>query len=1261
MEVKNLALAGVLLFLQLTPLTNALSSNQPENQQVSESICDGDVCHVSPHNFWQLQELIHTNLIIILNGAQFSVGESKGFIVIENVSNLTISGGETGSLIECSPHSTFGLHLRNATNITLTRLRFRNCGSAIPAQLMEHINYQYLHEDSECTSQVSKHNKTTLLFEVSRNVVVMEISIEYSFPGFALTLVDFASHDNYKKPVFFTDSVHPNVRVINSTISHSKGSIVILGTTSLLVENTNISNCSYGIVSCNADVIIRNSDVINCSASYMVGGSLTVRERLTMKRSWLETHGTNLYIHYGKIYFCGVQDDNIPLALYNSRIQLNNSTLSFTENHVTISLFVLEDCNVNMTNGSSLIITNNVKSYKTHFTRSSWRMTPDSDLLMTRNIGVSIFFVSTTATLAGPVRIAYNTRTPYAPLGLMNSRVMFQGELEMVGNSGASGGIYARNSDLFLVDRASFSDNHGTNGGAVTLISSVMYISPNANVDFTRNHALELGGAIYISKPRAEYTCINNIVSCSIQVFTNDTHSHCQLFSLKFNQNKADIAGNAIYGGLTSACIPSNAYDFCLNCWHSVARTVYEYNDDHSVLSNFTSDPTRVCFCENGVPDCYRVVRSVAVYPGEHFSLSLVVVGYGLGTVPGSVIARGHNVLGNEFEHSQKIGGLECQDLSYSIVSVKHKEEINLGVETTPLFFSPLTQAENVVENLLHNPGPNTYDNFFHIPLSVRVSLLPCPVGFQLVRGRCVCQQILLDNNINTCSISNGTALILRPAPYWVGLPNDTNSSILVHPHCPFDYCQSKGINITSESFNTQCQNQRSGVLCGSCQDGLSMILGSSECKTCSKVYFVPITLFILFGVALVTTLTLLNMTVSVGTLNGLILTANILQAHRAIFLPPTTSHTSSLIVFLGAFVAWLNLDLGIPMCLFDGLTTYVKTWLQFLFPVYILALVAVLIIASSYSTRVTQLLGTNTVSVLATLIFLSYTKILRILITAFSFTMLTGSQGYHSVVWLADGNIKYFELKHTVLFLVAFLVLLLLGIPYTVTLTAAPWIQRSRFKWVSSLYNRFKPLFDAYMGPYKDNFRYWTGMLLLARVVLIVLFSSIANTKTGAGTQLNLLLLTISSCGLISLTAYFKPYKNKLLNRLELFHLTILFILSSSNLYFFSSGDGVEQRSYIYMVLVGICFLVFLGICVGHVWYSCRVRKFWTERRQTPSDQREEGERRPLLWHRARVRAEDEDRERDEVTFSVVGVSNTTSYGGVRESVVELMDDPPQ
>ena len=388
------------------------------------------------------------------------------------------------------------------------------------------------------------------------------------------------------------------------------------------------------------------------------------------------------------------------------------------------------------------------------------------------------------------------------------------------------------------------------------------------------------------------------------------------------------------------------------------------------------------------------------------------------------------------------------------------------------------------------------YEAFLNIPVFLEVDLLPCPVRFQLVRGRCICHKILLDNNIEFLLFSYETPFILRPTPFWIGLPNDINSSILVHPHCPFDYCKFDAINITAESPNTQCNYQRSGALCGNCGKGLSMILGSSECKNVQIIMcLVSISLFILMGVALVVMVTLVNMTVSVGTLNGLILFANILQAKQAIHLPPATSHFRTLNAFLGVFIAWVNLDVGIPMCFFDGLITYIKTWLQFVFPLYILA--GVIIIASKYFTQVTGLFETNSVPVLATLVLLSYTKILRILITTFSFTTLTGSQDYYRVVWLADGNIQYFEQTHVLLFLVALLVLLLFGVPYTVILTAAPWIQSLRLKWVSSLYNRFKPLFDAYMGPYKNKYRCWTGMLLLVRVVLTVVFSSILPTLT--------------------------------------------------------------------------------------------------------------------------------------------------------------------
>ena len=1273
MEInKSLVTSALVLLLQFTISCEAALSNRQqsiESPLPPDSLCEGDTCHVSPDNFMYLQSILQSHRLIVFNGPKYSMDERNDFLVIENVSNLTISGGENGSLIECSPQSaTFGIHLKNSTNVTLTGLRIIHCGTPFPEYLVQ-FPKKLLH-----------YRDTTILLEATDHIVLSGIHIGYS-PGYSLAAVPY---DEYSAdPFFFNDNV-PSLHLTDCTISH--GGIEVHGIAHVLIERTEFSGVT--LESYNADVLIKNIDAIS-STFYFERGHVMFKERLTMNQSTLNVVGQDtLYIHSSKVLFfessasfwhitemCIVKSSVLfrkcYSKLFNSSVTIYNSTVTFTESNED---WTINYSQIDMKNESSLVIVNNSgtgdKGVIT-FDTSLWKMSPDSNLLVADNNNFPIIFSYSNVSLCGTVRIANNSNSNifFGAINMFSSTMLFQGSLEMVGNRGNIGGIIATNSELFIYGNATFSDNHAYNGGAVNLVSSFMYISPTATVEFIRNQAQRLGGAIYISNRRIKEVCgfQSAITMCALQVAplslqeSIDTPT-CPLFSLTFTQNKAGIAGNAIYGGLTSNCIINSC-----NCFIPDVSDIFQYNgvNDSSDLSSFTSDPTRVCFCENGVPNCDIILNLLILYPGEHFNISLAVVGFGLGTVPGSVVFRSEILFG-EFEYSKEIKGRVCQDMEYLIVSERDGGTIAFAADFQSFMYSKndaflSAQVRSDKEPVSFNSIEQfLVDNFFHIPVFVEVSLLPCPVGFQLLRGSCVCHQILLDNNIHNCHISqgtvfisNGTAFISRPAPYWIGLPNNINSSILIHPQCPFDYCQSEDLNITVNFPNTQCQYHRSGVLCGSCHKGLSMILGSSECKTCSNVYLVSICIFILVGMALVILFTLLNMTVSVGTLNGLILLANILQANRDTFLPPTAHHTSVLTTFLSVFVSWLNLDLGIPMCFFDGLTTYFKTWLQFVFPLYILALVGVMIIASNYSTRVTRLLGTNTVSVLATLILLSYTKILRTFITAFSFTTIIGSQGYHSVVWLPDGNIKYFEPKHTALFLVALVVLLLFGVPYTVTLTAAPWIQRSRFQRVSSLYNRFKPLFDAYMGPYKDSCRYWTGMLLLARVVLIVLFSSFANTNTVAGPQLNLLLLVLSSSALLALTTALKPYRNKLLNGLEIFHLTILLMFSSSNLYVSSIGIGVEAREYIYVSLIGICFIVFLGVCVGHVWYKARRAR--TGRRPEPPQEMEEEERYPL-WRVARVRAEDEEEE--EVTIPTAEANKTISEGGAnyRDSALDLV-----
>ena len=98
----------------------------------------------------------------------------------------------------------------------------------------------------------------------------------------------------------------------------------------------------------------------------------------------------------------------------------------------------------------------------------------------------------------------------------------------------------------------------------------------------------------------------------------------------------------------------------------------------------------------------------------------------------------------------------------------------------------------------------------------------------------------------------------------------------------------------------------------------------------------------------------------------------------------------SSEVGFDTIIVAWLNLDIGIDVSFIDGLDGYTKHWLQLAFPAYIIALVVILIIVLELSPKFAGLLGKrDPVAALATLILLSYAKLLSITITVLSHATL--------------------------------------------------------------------------------------------------------------------------------------------------------------------------------------------------------------------------------------------------------------------------------
>ena len=318
---------------------------------------------------------------------------------------------------------------------------------------------------------------------------------------------------------------------------------------------------------------------------------------------------------------------------------------------------------------------------------------------------------------------------------------------------------------------------------------------------------------------------------------------------------------------------------------------------------------------------------------------------------------------------------------------------------------------------------------------------------------------------------------------------------------------------------STQCDFNRNGTLCGKCRKNFSLAFGSLHCIPCSNNYVASIVILIsIAGIVLIAIVFLLRLTVAVGILNGLIFYANIIQANHQAFFPRDT------INFFTVFISWLNLDLGIETCFYDGMDIYAYSWFQFLFPFYLWLLIGCIILACRYSHSIAKRLGQNPVAVLATLLLVSYSKILQAVIVPLSLTYLTyynSTNESHRIIWLYDGSIEFFkDSKHIVLGVFAILIQISFVVPYISLLLFGHWLQECSNWWILSWLNKIKPFMDAYHAPYRKHTRYWTGLLLLSRLGLFLTFAINANGSESVN------LLAISSVSISLLAMHRRVYE---------------------------------------------------------------------------------------------------------------------------------------
>ena len=398
-------------------------------------------------------------------------------------------------------------------------------------------------------------------------------------------------------------------------------------------------------------------------------------------------------------------------------------------------------------------------------------------------------------------------------------------------------------------------NNRNTEGAGIALLSNV-HISVQGELLLYNNTADKHGGAILLRKPSLRPLHIGEN-ACTIDFYD----SFGKIF---FSNNKAGKGGSDMYGAILMGCenygsyVPHVGRPNEISWYFDTLLMKYLHFNNTDRLSSMSSDPIMVCFCNNNnLPDCSDRTHHMQTYTGQEISTSIATVGYYGGTSPGDVLVSAqHATLVRYYGQNQTTNCFQLHILLQNTSSTTALVDIR-------------------VDGGLQGWG-----------VSIRVDILECPIGFTEISGQCHCEHIyILDTGNVQCNLFATPFKFSKSSNSWFAYNNNTQC-ITGATNCPFDYCNRSNVSFDIMAPDRQCVGNRVGILCGQCQSHLSIKLGSNRCGTCSNWYLFLLPVFSLAGIVLVAVFMFLNLSVSVGTINGLLFYAYMVKANEDFFFP---------------------------------------------------------------------------------------------------------------------------------------------------------------------------------------------------------------------------------------------------------------------------------------------------------------------------------------------------------------------------------------
>ena len=424
-----------------------------------------------------------------------------------------------------------------------------------------------------------------------------------------------------------------------------------------------------------------------------------------------------------------------------------------------------------------------------------------------------------------------------------------------INNTGTT--LRSVNSRFSVNGTLNFTGNIAYEGAAMYFqgLSSMTLVANSTIVNFITNYASHTGGAIKVSNnlfsPTSSPLCF-----LSVRNYTNGR--------LNFVNNTARYGGDAIYGGGLDQAQGTQEYQYCIE--------VIKAHSDFSTLINsntslISSDPSRVCLCQDNRPLCLKYSKYVVIPPGKIFHLSAYVVGQHFGTAKGTVYAQfltnSNNASISPLEVAQNVDQYYCNQthnvLSYTFKTSQGNSDDTLVLTaqdvTVPNLFD-FGAIEYAVQTYHKYNGAYVPQILLQIPVYVHIKAKECPPGFSFSKQNkiCVCSEALrkLSASFHVgCDIQ--TERIQRSGNLWIS----ASAGVLEYSkYCRPLFCKTEPVQVNLSSFieiNKQCMSGHSDILCSRCKNGFSLAIGSSRCLPhCSNNHLSLLLVFAIAGVLLV-------------------------------------------------------------------------------------------------------------------------------------------------------------------------------------------------------------------------------------------------------------------------------------------------------------------------------------------------------------------------------------------------------------------------